>query len=99
MMNTIDVLATLQLTFPKQYECVFWIFSKIIRNNEMTEMKKNTNAGVHNERIRVITSIRVGICIYGMYGLYGLYGLYYIYIYRIIYLWQIYLIISPGKEK
>lgn len=55
--KTIDVLATLQLTFPKQYECVFSILSNIIRNRDNTEITKKTNAGVHNDRTRVITSI------------------------------------------
>lgn len=55
--KTIDVLTTLQLTFPKQYECVFSILSNIIRNKDNTEITKKTNAGVHNDRTRVITSI------------------------------------------
>lgn len=49
MMKIIDVFATLQLTFPKQKLCVFSILSKIMINNDNTEITKNTSAGVHND--------------------------------------------------
>ena len=75
--KTIDVLATLQLTFPKQYECVFSILSNIIRNKDNTEITKKTNAGVHNDRTRVITSItKILVCGGYIYRIYKLYRRY-----------------------
>jgi len=42
----------------------------------MTEMKKKTNAGVHNDRIRVTTSITIGgVCVY-MYTVIEVYTIY-----------------------
>jgi hypothetical protein len=51
----------------------------------MTEMKKKTNAGVHNDRIRVTTSITIG----------GV-GCVYMYMYTVIEVYTIYILFMPS---
>jgi hypothetical protein len=46
----VDVFATLQLTLPKQYDCVFSKLSKSMIKSESTEIMKKMSAGVHSDR-------------------------------------------------
>ena len=57
-MKIVDVFATLQLTFPKQYLCVFSRLSNNIPKREPTDIMKKMRAGVHSDlTLLIIPSI------------------------------------------